>query len=163
MKRRQHSHIILAQKWEIIQDVERGLSRMEVAVRHGVSKSAVNDAYRIRDEIKVYHDAGGNMDMKHIVHTPSTYYVQNAMAEWVDKMRAPGIPITCSAIRGKVTDFAKEVGTDMRGSNGWLQSFCRRYNIKAKRITVELPAAVDEQVVSECSEAEQSSTSQKIS
>jgi transposase-like protein len=58
MKRRQNSHITLAEKWEIIQDIERGLSRMEVALRHGVSKSAVNDASRIRDEIKAYHDAG---------------------------------------------------------------------------------------------------------
>jgi hypothetical protein len=86
---------------------------MEVAVRHGVSKSAVNDAYRIRDEIKAYQDAGVNMDMKHIVHTLSTYCVQNAMAEWVDERRAAGIPITCSAISGQSTEIVKEVGTHM--------------------------------------------------
>jgi hypothetical protein len=141
----------LAKKWEIIQDIERGLSRMEVAVRHGVSKSAVNDAYRIREEIKAYLNAGGNMDMKHIVHKPSTYYIQNAMAEWVDEMRAAGIPVTCSAIRGQSTEFAKEVGIDMRGSNGWLESFCRRYKMKSKRITCESPA-VDKEIVTEWKE-----------
>jgi hypothetical protein len=39
MKRRQNSHITLAEEWEIIQDIERGLSRMEVAVLRRLRES----------------------------------------------------------------------------------------------------------------------------
>ena len=52
--------------------------------------------------------------------------------EWFKDMSRRKLPISGPMLQGKALQFAKDLGNaEFRGSNGWLESFCKRNNEKA--------------------------------
>jgi hypothetical protein len=148
MKRVGESHVTIEKKIKVLEDIDSGKSRSEVARCHRISKSAVNKIHKLRGEIKSYEREGMNTKMKHLVHRPSTYYMYDKVITWIDQMRGPGIPVHGSAIKGVAISFAEELGSPFNASNGWLHGLFRRFSLREKRITGE-SIDVDQSVVSE--------------
>jgi hypothetical protein len=99
----------------------------------------------MRGEIEAYKASGGNMKLKHLVHTPSTYYIHEEVKGWLQRGRKYGIPISGPALQGKARQLALEIGEDMKAPNGWLKLFRARYNVMNKRVIFE-SHSVDQRV-----------------
>ena len=52
------------------------------------------------------------------------------MWQWFSRARAQNLPVSGPMIQERALEYAKELGkTDLKASNGWLESFKKRHNI----------------------------------
>ena len=131
------------------QKVKRTLTHADLAMKYGVTRSAVSKMIaRYQEKGKEEREKlASHADVK-TAHAPRFPIVEQAVIKVFLDARASFLPMTGESIQELARSFAAEAGLQekFRASAGWLENFKRRYCIKSYRIAGE-SAAVDVQVV----------------
>lgn len=134
----------LKEKIEIIDSTEKfKLSVRQAAEKFKVGKSQVGEILKKKKEIRKSFIESGNEQRKKKFSKTGSAALDQIVFNWFSKVRTKNIPVSGPILQEKALDVAKELELDQfKASNGWLEKFCKRWNINLKTICGEA-AAVD--------------------
>lgn len=144
--KRRRVELTLAGKLQLISEAER-LPKPTLKVlsdKYGVGKSTVGDILKKKDVYKAESERNSSPG-KHRFNQSTK--LNELLWQWFCQARAKSIPISGPILQEKACSFASDLGVeDFKGSNGWLDRWKKRYNVKAFKISGE-SADVDQNVV----------------
>ncbi|KRX12285.1 Tigger transposable element-derived protein 6, partial [Trichinella nelsoni] len=118
----------------------------EVASEYGIALSTVSNIRKNEAQILSQLDGSSSKSRRRRMRKTVNAEVNELMFQFFVRCRAKLIPITGQLLQTKAIDIARRMGiNDFHASNGWLESFTRRHNIKFRTISGE--AAAVEQIV----------------
>ena len=127
------NYLTIEQQYQVLQDhTKEKLSSRKLAERYKCSKTQILNALKKKDEIIAEYersfDASNYRKMTRINYK---YQKTDERAiEWYRNAIATGDRVSGPMLQQKAIEFSKEVNeTDFLGSNGWLNSFCKRHGI----------------------------------
>lgn len=125
----------------ILDAVSRGEKKKDVAAKFGIPASSLSTILNAKDAIRSAVERGTDSKKKKL--KSSTYAdVDKAVFTWFMDMRARNVPISGAVLQQKARDYGCILGCDdLKGSNGWLEGFKRRYGIVGKVISGESSSA----------------------
>ena len=96
--------------------------------------------------IKEWH-LNGNEQRVRQFHSGSGVVLDKAVLEWFSKVRNQNVPVSGPMIQAKALEFAEELGIEsFKASNGWLERFRKRHDIKFRAICGESSSVNSETV-----------------
>lgn len=124
-------------KIKLIDDYEkkRG-SQRDLATKYNISQSCVNTTIKKRDLIMEEY-AVGNKKMKRLKKNNLTTDLNNLVNKFIINANNKHIPLSGTLIKAKAQQLANEMGLEFKGSNGWFESFKKRYQINFGKISGE--------------------------
>ncbi|KRY21176.1 Tigger transposable element-derived protein 4 [Trichinella patagoniensis] len=123
------------------------MSMREVASEYGIALSTVNNVRKNEAQILSQLDGSSSKSRRRRMRKTVNAEVNELMFQFFVRCRAKLIPITGQLLQTKAIDIARRMGiNDFHASNGWLESFTRRHNMKFRTISGEAAA------VHECTE-----------
>nr|XP_045600957.1 tigger transposable element-derived protein 7-like [Procambarus clarkii] len=138
--KRKRSFLSIEQKLDMIEKHERGYSVTRLAAEFNVGKSTVCDIKRQKDDIRKFlasSDSGALNKRKTIKGSANTN-LDEAVYKWFNQERSVGMPLGGDAIKTAADKFAQKMNIpDFRASEGWLQRFKNRHNIKNRKVCGE--------------------------
>nr|XP_045611295.1 tigger transposable element-derived protein 7-like [Procambarus clarkii] len=138
--KRKRSFLSIEQKLDMIEKHERGYSVTRLAAEFNVGKSTVCDIKRQKDDIRKFlasSDSGALNKRKTIKGSANTN-LDKAVYKWFNQERSVGMPLGGDAIKTAADKFAQKMNIpDFRASEGWLQRFKNRHNIKNRKVCGE--------------------------
>ncbi|XP_069164210.1 tigger transposable element-derived protein 7-like [Procambarus clarkii] len=138
--KRKRSFLSIEQKLDMIEKHERGYSVTRLAAEFNVGKSTVCDIKRQKDNIRKFlasSDSGALNKRKTIKGSANTN-LDEAVYKWFNQERSVGMPLGGDAIKTAADKFAQKMNIpDFRASEGWLQRFKNRHNIKNRKVCGE--------------------------
>ena len=86
--------------------------------------------------------------VKRKFHNDLTQTINDTVYEWFVLQRAKKIPVSGPILQAYAKNFAQELGdsSSFKASNGWLERFKSRYNVRFRPVSGE-GAAVDDNTV----------------
>ena len=141
--------LTLDTKYQAILEVEKGVMKKVVAAKFGVPPSTLSTWIKQKDAIKAKCESGTVGPKAMVMKAGRFEKTEKAILQYILEARAANIEFTGTIIKIKAEEFATKLGE--RGfcaSNGWLDRFKKRHNIKLKNVAGEAnsvdPATVDE-------------------
>ncbi|XP_069180104.1 tigger transposable element-derived protein 7-like [Procambarus clarkii] len=138
--KRKRSFLSIEQKLDMIEKHERGYSVTRLATEFNVGKSTVCDIKRQKDDIRKFlasSDSGALNKRKTIKGSTNTN-LDEAVYKWFNQERSLGMPLGGDAIKTAADKFTQKMNIpDFRASEGWLQRFKNRHNIKNRKVCGE--------------------------
>ena len=134
--RKKRKIITIEDKIEIIKKVDsKQLTLQQIAVEFGLADhSSVSKIMKNREKILSADLPRNSKSLKISMH-PN---LDEMIFEWFCNLRSNNLPITGSIIQEKAAQFAVRLGyEDFKASDGWLNRFKNRHNIKEKPICGE--------------------------
>jgi hypothetical protein len=134
-KRKQFS---LDEKKKILEEIDRGMKKGDVARKYGISPSTLSTFLKDRDKIEksIQSDAIGPQSKK--IRTANNEDVDKAVYRWFLDTRSKNIPVNGPLLCERARSFARSFGVaEFKGSAGWLHRFRERYGIRHKTICGE--------------------------
>ena len=131
--------LTLEQKVKVIKLNEKGDSHRVIVESFEVGKTQIGSIVKNKDEILKQWENGADGNRK-IVKARRCLYpeLNEKIFEWVSSARAKNIPITGRMIQEKAIILSTELGyDDFTASNGWLNRFQIRHNIKCSILSGE--------------------------
>uniref|UniRef100_A0AC35THZ0 HTH CENPB-type domain-containing protein n=1 Tax=Rhabditophanes sp. KR3021 TaxID=114890 RepID=A0AC35THZ0_9BILA len=126
-----------------------------LATKYNVSKGQIVNVIKRREEIKEASSKNLDPKRKRMTLTKTTTYeeVNSLTLQFISAAKGNDIHISGTLIKEKALDYAKRLGyNNFKASDGWLDSFKKRNNIKTKRISGEA-SNVDKKIVPEFKES----------
>jgi hypothetical protein len=120
-KRKQFS---LDEKKKILEEIDRGMKKGDVARKYGISPSALSTFLKDRDKIEksIHSDTIGPQRKK--IRTANNEDVDKAVYRWVLDTRSKNIPVNGPLLCERAQSFARSFGVaEFKGSAGWLHRF----------------------------------------
>ncbi|KRY54579.1 Tigger transposable element-derived protein 4 [Trichinella britovi] len=147
-KSRVLNELTLLQKRDVLEKLCTGkMSMREVASEYGIALSTVSNIRKNEAQILSQLDGSSSKSRRRRMRKTVNAEVNELMFQFFVRCRAKLIPITGQLLQTKAIDIARRMGiNDFHASNGWLESFTRRHNIKFRTISGEAAA------VHECTE-----------
>ena len=141
--------LTLDTKYQAILEVEKGVMKKVVADKFGIPPSTLSTWLRKKDAIKAKCEAGTVGPKAMTMKAGHFEKTEHAILQYILEARAANIEFTGTIIKIKAEEFAKRFGENgFCASNGWLDRFKRRHNIKFKNVVGEAnsvdPATVEE-------------------
>lgn len=139
----------LNERVDIISKFEKGAKCIKLAEEYGVGKTQVqNICFRDKDDILARFKSGANGNRKTSENRQCKYQTLNEHVWlWFCEARSRSIPITGPLIQEKAAMLSLQYGhDDFMASNGWLDRWKKRYNVKNGVLSGE-GADVDETTV----------------
>lgn len=137
-KRRQFT---LREKLKILQKVDSGKKKNEVAKEFGIAPSTLSTILKDRKKIQNVVKDGTLGPQRKKIRSALHDDIDKVTYSWLQDMRAQGIPLNGPTIREKALEFAKllEIQT-FQASAGWLNRFKERYGVSCRLLSgKELP------------------------
>ena len=140
----------LEDRIKVVQMNTAGKSCRKIADELGVGKTQIQNIIQNKHLIQTEIASGSNLEKKYAkVRKTGNEDLNFTMFEWFCKVRSRNIPVTGKLIQEKARGLAAECGMrDFKASNGWLDSFKRRNNIRSAVISGEAndvdPSTVDD-------------------
>ncbi|XP_033110353.1 tigger transposable element-derived protein 6-like [Anneissia japonica] len=145
--KRKRTELDVAMKLRLIDDIESGMKRIEVAQKYGVGKSTLSDIYRAKDKWKSKKEESTGAKFRFVKTKFSD--LNQLMLVWFRTARDKNIPISGPLIKAKATQFAEQLNiTDFGASDGWLTKWKQRNEIKQVAVCGE-SGDVDQTIVTE--------------
>jgi len=143
--KRKRSSSTVDTKLSALDDVDRGMKKVDVAIKYGVPKTTLSTWIKNADQIRQLSSSTSH-DRKRA--RQCTYPdVEQALMMWFKQARALNIPLSGPVLVAKASQLAAELGhSDFKCSDGWLTRFKSRHDITFRTISGEA-AAVDTDVV----------------
>lgn len=134
----QRSSISLEKKLLIINKVEEGLKKKDVARQFGILPSTLSNILKNKAVIlKNLEDEQLSTKRKRL-RTCLFEDIDEAMLKWVTAARGKNLPISGPLMKQKAKEFADALGhEDFEASTGWLDKFKKRHGIVAKTLCGE--------------------------
>ena len=119
-----------------------------IAEKFNCGKSQIQSILAKRTEILDEYSANKNALSKR-ARASQTQNINEATYEWYQKARLKNIPVTGPMLQEKAKQASEELGdSEFTASNGWLDRFKKRFNIKSKVISGEAGGVREETVTS---------------
>ncbi|KAL1232330.1 Tigger transposable element-derived protein [Trichinella spiralis] len=144
------NELTLLQKRDVLEKLRTGkMSMREVASEYGIALSTVSNIRKNEAQILSQLDGSSSKSRRRRMRKTVNAEVNELMFQFFVRCRAKLIPITGQLLQTKAIDIARRMGiNDFHASNGWLESFTRRHNVKFRTISGEA-AAVEPSVIDE--------------
>ncbi|CAF2127050.1 unnamed protein product [Rotaria magnacalcarata] len=122
----------LEQKMNLIKDSERGLSYRELRNKFQVSIGAVSNILKRKNEYITDYETNLNKRVKCKVNNHSSQTINDSIYEWFVAQRAKKVPVSDPILQAYARKIAEEMGdsSGFKASNGWLERFRNRYNVR---------------------------------
>jgi hypothetical protein len=146
---RKRKILTLEKRVDVIKRNEKGQSCRSIAAELQVGKTQIQSIIRDKDEImKMWTTGSVNSDAKFFKVRKTTYHeIDSKLWEWFCSARSKNIPITGPLIQQEALMLSVSLGCDeFAASNGWLQSFLKRHNIKSCVLSGEAASVREEDV-----------------
>ena len=140
MAKRSHKEMSLEDKIALIRASEASPkpTQAHLSCQFSIGRSTVGDILRKK---RLYEEAWeGNVYSKRqrLSKTTNAEAVNEKLYAFFNQARAKNIPISGPILQSKALQFAEELDVeDFRASNGWLDAWKKRYNIKQFKISGE--------------------------
>ncbi|KRY40270.1 Tigger transposable element-derived protein 4 [Trichinella spiralis] len=140
----------ICDKRDVLEKLRTGkMSMREVASEYGIALSTVSNIRKNEAQILSQFDGSSSKSRRRRMRKTVNAEVNELMFQFFVRCRAKLIPITGQLLQTKAIDIARRMGiNDFHASNGWLESFTRRHNVKFRTISGEA-AAVEPSVIDE--------------
>ncbi|KAH7980538.1 hypothetical protein HPB49_017111 [Dermacentor silvarum] len=123
-------------KLEIINRVERGEKKSDVAAAYKIPRSTLSTILKNKADIRAKSDKRPGARGARRVRTALYEDVEAAVYKWFVDVRSRNIPVSGPMIEQKAKDLAFLLGrNDFQGSSSWLQRFKERHDIVGKAVT----------------------------
>ena len=145
---RKRKVLTLEERVGVIKMADTGKSCRGIALDMGVGKTQVQHIIKEREEIMRQWKDGDRSDKKYSKsRRPGYEDIDKVMWEWFTIARSKNIPVSGRMIQEKAQMYASELGhTEFCGSNGWLERWQKRHNVRLATLSGEA-ADVDPVVV----------------
>lgn len=139
--------LTLAEKMEVITAVHEGLSNRAAAIRFGVGRTQVNNIIGDQQTIEQAFRDGTNTKVKYLVPRTLKYSdIDKEVYDFFLQCREKNIPVSGGALQRHALISSLKLGhNDFTASNGWLDSFTYRHQLKLATLHGE-SADVDPEV-----------------
>ena len=138
----------LSEKYKAIQDIEKGLSKKDVAEKYGVPFSTLSMWVKSKDKISAAYEKGKNPKTLKLKRAGSKA-LDKAIFKWFVLAREQNILISGEVLKEKAKSFANELQIeDFKASNGWLDRWKVRYNVTFKTVAGEGKSCTPEMTAS---------------
>lgn len=133
-------HLKLSEKLEILESLSKGRCVTDLAKQFGVAKSTICAIKKRRTLIlrKTNQNVDGIRKFKTL--KKSTYSkMEKALYKWFISLRERNIPVSGLMLKQKAINLQKSIdeSSTFIASNGWLNRFKRRYNVRFLKISGE--------------------------
>jgi hypothetical protein len=138
--------LTLEQRVQVVKMLDAGKSCRKVAEEMGCGKTQIQAIAKDKISILDEWEKGGNSDLKYVKRRKTTYEALNQLVwDWFCAARSKNVPISGKMIQEKAIILALEMGhDDFSASNGWLESWKTRHNVKLAVLSGE-SAGVNEE------------------
>lgn len=146
-KRRRHV-LTLADKVRVIDAVRDGLSQRGAAEKFNIGRTQVANIIASKETIYDTYTKGGKASLKYLAPRHMKHSdIDEKVWQFFCEARSKNIPVNGPMLQAEAITVAKSLGkTEFCGSNGWLESFADRHQLKMANLHGE-GAEVSEEVV----------------
>ena len=131
--------LTLEERVKVVKAHEAGESAHKISERISCGKTQIQTVIRNKAAIMQEWETGGSSKRKHLTARRTLYgNLNDHVWQWFCTARSKNIPMTGRLIQEKATMLAVAMGhADFTASNGWLDSFKKRHDIKASVLSGE--------------------------
>lgn len=135
--------ISFADKVKILNEVDKGVKKKDVAEMFKISASTLSTILKNRHAI-VENETNFGPKQKRM-RLCQYDDVDKAILKWIREIRNRNCPISGTLVQEKAVEFAKTLGySDFKASAGWLDKFKKRHGLTHKSICGESADVSDE-------------------
>ena len=132
------NHETVDTKYKAILEVERGVQKKLVAEKFGVKPDTLSTWLKNKDIIRSRSESGTVGAKAMAMKAGRFVKTEQATLNWLLQARTANIPLTSTIIQIKAEEFSRRLGENgFTASNGWLDRFKKRHQIKLKSIKGE--------------------------
>ena len=144
--------LTLSEKVQLIHDSEEKISYRVLADKYKISIGSVSNIVKRKAEYMESFEQNDSSTKKRNLRNEFNQQVDQLVYEWFVNQRSKNIPITGPLLQERARQIRQELGgpgvDDFKASNGWLEKFRSRHNIKCRVLSGEA-ASVDPTTVDE--------------
>ena len=138
--------LTLAEKVQLIDDSEKKTSYRVLADKYKISIGSVSNIIKRKAEYMESFEQNDSSTKKRNLRSENSQRVDQLVYEWFVLQRSKNIPITGPLLQERARQIRQQLGgpavEDFKASNGWLEKFRSRHNIKHRVLCGE-SAGVD--------------------
>lgn len=143
--KRVYKCLSVAEKKQIIEAVERGEKKKNVAARFSIPLSTMTSILKKKDVLAACSSSSQWKRQRRCEHP----HLEHCLLQWFNHCRLKNVPVGGPLLREKAKFCAQKLGIrDFVASSGWLDKFKKRHSIKFHKICSE-SAGVDQVISSE--------------
>ncbi|XP_070560224.1 tigger transposable element-derived protein 4-like [Ptychodera flava] len=148
--KRRRKELNLSDKIKLIKEAESSsLTMKKLGEKYNIGKSTVSDIIKKKDEYVAQFEANADANRQRLNHSAKFHDVNALTWDWFQQARAKNIPISGPLLQEKALSFANSLQIhDFKASNGWLESWRSRYNVRSLKVSGER-ADVSDKIVDE--------------
>lgn len=145
-KKRKHLSLSIAEKVELLQKLDGGVSVRHLTEEYGVGTTTIYDLKKQKDKLlKFYSDSENQELMKNrkTLHRAKNEDIDRVLIEWIRQQRSKDMPLTGLLVMKQARLYHEELNieSECEYSEGWLQKFKKRHGIKYLKICGEKASA----------------------
>ncbi|XP_029410189.1 tigger transposable element-derived protein 2-like [Nannospalax galili] len=134
-KKRKHLSLSIAQKVELLQKLDAGVTVRCLTEEYGVGTTTIYDLKKQKDKLlKFYSDSDNHELMKNrkTLHRAKNEDLDRVLIEWIQQRRSKDMPLTSLLVMKQARIYHEELNieSECEYSEGWLQKFKKRHGIK---------------------------------
>ncbi|XP_062511840.1 tigger transposable element-derived protein 6-like [Corticium candelabrum] len=137
--------LALHERIAVLDKTKEGRSCRSIAEDLGVSKTQIQEIVRNKKSIRQQWETGGRAERKYSKVRKLCYKDLDRVAwEWFTSAQAKNIPISGHMIQEQALMYAEQLGhSSFSGSNGWLDRWMKRHNVRLACLSGEAADGYD--------------------
>ncbi|XP_072477369.1 tigger transposable element-derived protein 4 [Notamacropus eugenii] len=142
---RKKKSLSIEEKIDIINAVESGKKKAEIAAKYGIKKNSLSSIMKNKDKVLEAFVSLRFDPKRKRLRTAFYTDLEEALMRWYRIAQCLNVPVNGPMLRLKANDFAQKLGhSDFKCSNGWLDRFKSRYGLVFRSQPIEgTTASVD--------------------
>ncbi|NWR58009.1 TIGD4 protein, partial [Bucorvus abyssinicus] len=138
---RRKKSLSIEEKIDIINAVESGKKKADIAAKYGIKKNSVSSIMKNKEKVLEAFESLQFDPKRKRLRTAFYTDLEEALIKWYRIAQCLNMPVNAPMLRLKANDFARKLGhTDFKCSNGWLDRFKSRYSLVFRAHPVEAAA-----------------------
>ena len=139
--------LTLEERVKVINMNSSGKSCKKIAEELGVGKTQIQCIMKRKAEVLEDFESSTSLNRKRKMRKTGNEEINELLLKWFTDCTARRIPVTGPLMKEKALQFASQLSNeDFKASNGWLDSFVKRNNIKFGKLHGEAGDVADETV-----------------
>lgn len=127
---RKKKSLSIEEKIDIINAVESGKKKAEIAAEYGIKKNSLSSIMKNKDKVLEAFESLRFDPKRKRLRTAFYTDLEEALMRWYRIAQCLNVPVNGPMLRLKANDFAQKLGhNDFKCSNGWLDRFKSRYGL----------------------------------